>query len=135
MVSFDENDNLVPGPVTRTFANNAKILLNFHGTRVTPGHVYYRPDSKKSYKYETLVDVLRDDGVIKHQDGTLIRAATNVPVDSPRDGFVQAVARKRNSDGTFEQRPAPACADGAGSRLCSTAQRRCIVGYAAQRTI
>lgn len=103
VVSFDENDNLVPGPVTRTFANNAKILLNFHGTRVTPGHVYYRPDSKKSYKYETLIDVLRDDGVIKHQDGTLIRATTNVSVDSPRDGFVQAVARKRNSDGTFEQ--------------------------------
>lgn len=103
VVSFDDDDNLVPGPVTRTFQNNAKILLNFHGTRVTPGHVYYRPDSKKSYKYETLIDLIRDDGVIKHQDGTLIRAATNVAVDSPRDGFVQAIARKRNSDGTFEQ--------------------------------
>ena len=103
VVSFDDNDNLVPGPVTRTFQNNAKILLDFHGTRVTPGHVYYRPDSKKSYKYETLIDVLRDDGVIKHQDGTLIRAATNVPVDSPRDGFVRAVAGKRKADGSFEQ--------------------------------
>lgn len=103
VVSFDDDGNLVPGPVTRTFQNNAKILLDFHGTRVTPGHVYYRPDSKKSYKYETLIDVLRDDGVIKHQDGTLIRATTNVAVDSTRDGFVQAIARKRNSDGTFEQ--------------------------------
>lgn len=103
VVSFDDDGNLVPGPVTRTFQNDAKILLNFHGTRVTPGHVYYRPDSKKSYKYETLIDVLRDDGVIEHQDGTLIRAATNVPVDSPRDGFVCAVAGKRKADGTFEQ--------------------------------
>ncbi|WP_246252520.1 DUF6973 domain-containing protein [Parasulfitobacter algicola] len=103
VVSFDDDGNLVPGPVTRTFQNNAKILLNFHGTRVTPGHVYYRPDSKKSYKYETLIDVLRDDGVIEHQDGTLIRAATNVPVDSPRDGFVRAVAGKRKADRTFEQ--------------------------------
>ncbi|MEP5803886.1 MAG: hypothetical protein ABJ310_00210 [Roseobacter sp.] len=103
VVSFDDNENLVPGPVTRTFQNNAKILLDFHGTRVTPGHVYYRPDSKKSYKYETLIDVLRDDGVIKHQDSTLIRAATNVPVGSARDGFVRAVARKRKADGTFEQ--------------------------------
>ncbi|MEM1391088.1 MAG: hypothetical protein AAGG45_08405 [Pseudomonadota bacterium] len=103
VVSFDDNDNLVPGPVTRTFQNNAKILLDFHGTRVTPGHVYYRPDSKKSYKYETLIDVLRDDGVIKHQDGTPIRAATNVPVDSLRDGFVRAVAGKRKADGSFEQ--------------------------------
>jgi hypothetical protein len=103
VVSFDDNDNLVPGPVTETFQHDAKILLNFHGTRVTPGHVYYRPDSKKSYKYETLIDVLRDDGVIKHQDGTLIRAATNAPVDSPRDGFVRAVAGKRKADGTFVQ--------------------------------
>lgn len=103
VVSFDDDGNLVPGPVTRTFQNNTKILLNFHGTRVTPGHVYSRPDSKKSYKYETLIDVLRDDGVIQKQDGTPIRAATNVPVDSPRDGFVRAVAGKRKADGTFEQ--------------------------------
>ncbi|MEM9240259.1 MAG: hypothetical protein AAGB07_09795 [Pseudomonadota bacterium] len=103
VVSFDDNDNLVPGPVARTFQNNAKILLDFHGTRVTPGHVYYRPDSKKSYKYETLIDILRDDGVIKHQDGTLIRAATNVPVDSPRDGFVQAVTQTRKADGAVVQ--------------------------------
>jgi len=33
----------------------------------------------------------------------LIRAATNVPVDSPRDGFVQAVTQTRKSDGTIEQ--------------------------------
>ena len=103
VVSFDDDGNLVPGPVTRTFQNDAKILLNFHGTRVTPGHVYYRPDSKKPYKYETLIDVLRDDGVIQRQDGTLIRAATNVPVGSSRDSFVRAIAGKRKTDGTFEQ--------------------------------
>lgn len=103
VVSFDDDGNLVPGPVTRTFQNNAKILLNFHGTRVTPGHVYYRPDSKKSYKYETLIDVLCDDGMIQKQDGTLIRAATNIPVDSPRDGFVRAIAGRHKADATFEQ--------------------------------
>ena len=54
-----------PRPVTRTFQNNTKILVNFHSTRVTPGHVYYRPDSKMSYKYETLIDVLRDDGLTR----------------------------------------------------------------------
>lgn len=47
--------------------------------------------------------MLRDDGVIQKQDGTLIRAATNVPVDSPRDGFVRAVAGKRKADGTFAE--------------------------------
>ena len=70
---------------------------------MTPGHVYYRPDSKKSYNYETAIDVLRDDGMIQRRDGTLIRAATNAPVDSLRDNFVRAVAGKRKADGTFEQ--------------------------------
>ncbi|WP_299867613.1 hypothetical protein [uncultured Roseobacter sp.] len=106
VVSFDANGNLVPGPVTRTFQNDAKILLDFHGTRVTPGHIYFRPDSKKAHKYETLIDVLRDDGVIKHQDGTLIRAATNAPVGSPRDGFVRAITGTRKADGTVEQKDA-----------------------------
>ena len=59
VVSFDDDGNMVPGYVPRTFLNEAKTLLNFHGTRVTPGHVYYRPDSKKPYKFETLIDVLR----------------------------------------------------------------------------
>lgn len=106
VVSFDDKDNLVPGPVTRIFQNDTKILLNFHGTRVTPGHVYYRPDSKKSYKYETLIDVLRDDGVIKQQDGTLIRAATNAPVDSSLDGFVKTVTGTRKTDGSVDPKDA-----------------------------
>lgn len=99
VVSHDKNGNMVPGYVPRTMTNNAKILLNFHGTRVTPGHVYYRPDSKKTDKFETLIDILRDDGVIKHQDGTLIRAASDIPVGDPRDGFVKAITGTRRSDG------------------------------------
>ncbi len=99
VVSFDAEGNLVPGPVTRIFENDAKILLDFHGTKVTPGHVYLRPDSSRAHKFETLIDVLRDDGVIQHQDGTLIRAATNVPVGDARDGFVKAVTGTRNTDG------------------------------------
>ncbi|MEO0772937.1 MAG: hypothetical protein AAFZ04_07115 [Pseudomonadota bacterium] len=99
VVSFDAEGNLVPGPVTRIFENDAKILLDFHGTKVTPGHVYLRPDSSRAHNFETLIDVLRDDGVIQHQDGTLIRAATNVPVDDVRDGFVQAVTGTPNADG------------------------------------
>lgn len=102
VVSFNENGDLSPGRVTKTFRNDVKVLLNFHGTRVTPGHVYFRPDSKKNYKFETLIDVLRDDGVIKHQDGTLVRAATNVPVGDARDGFISAITGTRQADGSVE---------------------------------
>jgi len=100
VVSFDDDGNMVPGYVPRTMTNDVKILLNFHGTRVTPGHVYYRADSKNSYKFEPLIDVLRDDGVIQKQDGSLIRAATNVPVGDPRDGFVKAITGTRRTDGS-----------------------------------
>lgn len=106
VVSHDKNGNMVPGYVPRTFQNAAKILLNFHGTRVTPGHVYYRPDSKKADKYETLIDVLRDDGMIEHRDGVKLRAATNVPVGDPRDDFIQAVTQSRKADGTLVQNDA-----------------------------
>lgn len=101
VVAFDDEGNLVPGPVTQTFRNNVKVLLNFHGTRVTPGHVYYRPDSNRAQKFETLIDILRDDGVIQRQDGTLVRAATDVPVGDPLDGFVQAITGEANNDGSL----------------------------------
>ncbi|MEP1496354.1 MAG: hypothetical protein ABJQ34_00970 [Paracoccaceae bacterium] len=95
VVSFDKHDNLVPGTVTRTFENESKILLDYFGTRVTPGHVYFRPDSKKTDKFECLLDILRDDGMIQNVEGKNIRAAINVPVGDLRDGFVWAITQER----------------------------------------
>jgi len=54
---------------------------------------------QKAHKFETLIDVLRDDGVIKIQDDSLIRAATTVPVGDPRDGFAWAIKGKRHRMG------------------------------------
>jgi len=85
VLSFDKENKLKPGKVTRTFQNEAKIILDFHGTFVTPGHVYYREDSKKANKFEPLIDILRADGIIRHQDGTLIRATTGCEVGSKDD--------------------------------------------------
>lgn len=99
VLSFDNNGDLKPGTVTRLFRNEAKIILDFFGTFVTPGHVCYRPDSRKADKFEPLIDILREDGEIKHQDGTPIRAATGVPVGDPRDRFVWAIAGTASRDG------------------------------------
>ncbi|MEM0976004.1 MAG: hypothetical protein AAGJ34_00570 [Pseudomonadota bacterium] len=85
VLSFDKDNNLVPGKVTRTFTKDAKIILDFHGTFVTPGHVYYRADSTRANRYETLIDILRDDGVIELKDGRQIRATTGCKVGSPDD--------------------------------------------------
>lgn len=102
VVSHDKNGNMVPGYVPRTFQNDAKILLDFHGTRVTPGHVYYRPDSKRADKYDTLIDVLRDDGMIEDRDGVKLRAATYSSVGGPLDKFVKAVTGTLRPDGGVE---------------------------------
>lgn len=86
VVSFDDKTgNLVPGTVTRTMTNNSKIILDFHGTFVTPGHVYWCAGGKYEGKYAPLIDILRDDGVIQHQDGTLIRASTGCEVGTTED--------------------------------------------------
>ena len=47
-----------------------------------------------------LIDILRDDGVIQHQDGTLIRAATGCAVGSPDDEQFWAFLTREERDGT-----------------------------------
>ncbi|WP_420861274.1 hypothetical protein [Algirhabdus cladophorae] len=100
VVSFTAEGNLVPGKVSRIFTNKAILLLDYFGTGVTPGHVYYRPDSKRPSKFEALIDVLRDDGILERSDGVHIRAATGGQVGSVEDGFVWAVAGTMGQDGS-----------------------------------
>lgn len=99
VVSFDNDGHLKPGRVTRKFANKSKIILDFFGTGVTPDHVYYRVDSAKTHRFEALIDILQDDGIVQMQDGTHIRAATGVPIGDSRDRFVWAVAGTATTGG------------------------------------
>ncbi len=102
VVSFDKDNSLVPGYVPRTKSSDVKILLDYFGTKVTPGHVYYRADSEKPSNFEPLLDILCADGVIQKQDGSLFRAATNVPIGDSRDEFVVAVAGTLSSNGSID---------------------------------
>lgn len=85
VLSFDNGGRLKPGRVKRTFENEAKIILDFHGVFVTPAHVYYCAGGAYEGKFVPLIDILRDDGVVQYQDGTLIRAATGCEVGSEDD--------------------------------------------------
>jgi len=91
VVSFDQEGRLVPGRVVRTTKNNVEIILDFFGTSVTPGHVYYRADSSKSNKFETLIDILRADGALQKTDGTVIRASTGAQIGGPLDALISVV--------------------------------------------
>jgi hypothetical protein len=100
VMSFDQKTGETkPGRVKRTMQNSARIVLDFHGTFVTPGHVYWCAGGTFEGRFAPLIDILRDDGVIQHADGTLIRAATGCAVGSPDDAQFWALLTYEDEDG------------------------------------
>jgi len=96
VMAFDPNaksgrGKLVPSQVTRTMVNHGQLLLDFHGTKVTPGHVFLTGEEDASGKgvFKRLIDILVEDGTVVNADGTVLRAATNFPVGSPEDKFIE----------------------------------------------
>ena len=75
--------------VTHTFITPDRMILDFHGLRVTPGHVFLCGEGPWAGKHRMLIDILREDGSIVGADGVSRRAATNCPVDSEGDRFVE----------------------------------------------
>ena len=75
--------------VTHTFITPDRMILDFHGLQVTPGHVFLCGEGAWAGKHRMLIDILREDGSIVGVDGVSRRAATNCPVDSEGDRFVE----------------------------------------------
>ncbi len=112
VMSFDANANggggkLVPSQVTRTMVNHGQLLLDFHGTKVTPGHVFLTGETDGSGRgvFRRLIDILVEDGTVVNAEGTVLRAATNFPVGLPEDRFVE-VAEIWPENGSIGSRPA-----------------------------
>lgn len=87
---FDEQGELVPGKVTRTKIIDATMILDFHGSKVTPGHVYWCTDGAFAGQFGTLIDILRSDGadlciadLIRAGGGTVNEAGLIVTEDTP----------------------------------------------------
>lgn len=91
VLSYDKDGNLKPGKVTRTFQNKAKHILDFHGLMMTPGHATFCAEGKFKGQHVPIIDILRSDGCIQKADGTIIRAATNCPINSAGDRFIWAI--------------------------------------------
>lgn len=88
----DKNGGLVSACVTRIFTNEVNFVLDFHGTGVTPGHVYLCGGGRFEGEFAPLINILRTDGALVDAEGNLLRAATKQPVDGPMDQPVQVVA-------------------------------------------
>ena len=101
--SYNKEGNLVAGRVKQTFVKEVEHVLDFFGTGVTPGHVYYCGAGKYKGQHVPLIDILRDDGGVVAADGTLIRAATGTPIGSENDvKTVWAVRGEKTSCGGFQ---------------------------------
>ncbi|MEP4978985.1 Hint domain-containing protein [Ascidiaceihabitans sp.] len=101
VTSYDTNGNLVPAKVVRTFANEATHILDFFGTGVTPGHVFFCGEGRFKDQHVTLLDILRSDGGVVDASGKIIRACTGDEVGSDNDTtFVWAITGTPQPDGT-----------------------------------
>ena len=104
VMAFDKDGNKVAGRVTRTMTNESKIILDFHGTFVTPGHVYYCAGGKFEGGFAPIIDILRDDGVVQHEDNTLIRAATGCVVGSELDAELWVLGIEADANGVYHEK-------------------------------
>ena len=91
---------LKPGRVTRVFTRQATHILDLHGTLMTPGHVTQcgrveSEDNPFGGQHIPIMDILRLDGALVRQDGSMIRAATACEVGSEGDRMIWAITGKR----------------------------------------
>lgn len=71
--------------VTQTHATPNRVVIDFHGTRVTPGHLFLCGDGPDEGDYAMLLDIIRADGAVVRADGSKVRAATNCALGSDGD--------------------------------------------------
>lgn len=106
VMAYDPAENkglggLRAAKVTRTMVNQVPHLLDFHGVKVTPGHATLCGDGLNKGCHIPLMDILLADGAVVNRDGKLIRAATNLPMDSEGDQFVEVAYITSKSQKTY----------------------------------
>lgn len=102
VLSYDRAGRLMPGRVARIFVNEVRQVLDLFGLMVTPGHVTLCGDGPLAGRHVPVIDVLRSDGALVMQDGSLVRAATGCPVGSEGDRWVTAVVGHARKGGLVE---------------------------------
>lgn len=107
VLAYDASDRngqgeLAPRRVTRTYATPDKLVIDFHGLKVTPGHVFLCGNGEFAGQHRMLMEILRSDGTIVGADGTVLRAATNAPVESREDAFVQVAYLTDGNDSLMQ---------------------------------
>lgn len=102
VLSYDKNGDLTPGRVVRTFQNTVKQILDVHGLMVTPGHVTLCGDGTFKGQHVAMLDILRSDGALVLEDGSMVRAATGCAVGSEGDRMITAIIGEAQPDGKIK---------------------------------
>jgi hypothetical protein len=97
--SYDRAGKLVPARVVATSMNRVRIVLDLFGLMMTPGHVTLCGDGPFAHRHVPVIDILRSDGALVAEDGSLIRAATGARVGSEADRMIWAVTGRAGVEG------------------------------------
>jgi hypothetical protein len=92
ILAFDRTSNngrggLIPARVVQTFIKHDQKVIDFHGVKVTPGHVFLNGEGK----FQKLEDILAEDGTVVLEDGTIINARTGRPANANDERPLSAV--------------------------------------------
>jgi len=131
VVSFGDRCDLLEstfstGRVTAIHTREAEETLDFHGTIVTPGHVFLSGDGT----FKKLAEILEEDGTVVREDGSLMRARTGCPVGSVEDLVVPVTYTDTETGETMTaamRAGAPFAAEGEDVVTVADAMRK--VGY------
>ena len=88
VVSYDDAGILQSGLVSDTICSKKKLVLDFHVLMITPGHAVLCGDGLNVGLHLPIIEILKSDGAIVREDGTLIRAATEELVGLKGDAVV-----------------------------------------------
>ena len=98
VVSPVRDGRLVAGKVTVIHINTAAHLLDVFGLKVTPGHHVLCGDGPYVGRHVPIIDILRTDGALVREDGSLVRAATNFDVGSREDQKIEVAYLESKDD-------------------------------------
>ncbi len=99
VLSYDGEGKLVPGRVTRTFQNRVAHVLDVFGLMVTPGHSTLCGEGRFAGKHVPIIDILRSDGALVREDGTLVRANSGCDVGSEGDRMIHLAVPRHDDQG------------------------------------
>jgi hypothetical protein len=80
----------------------ARQILDLHGLMVTPGHSTLCSDGRFNGQHVPILDILRSDGALEREDGTIIRAGTGCPLGTMGDRMIAAISGVLDPDGSVQ---------------------------------